>query len=232
MAGRPGQPPAANRMRTDAQQWNTRLSTDFRSCPGGPLRPLSGYLRRPPWCITSAPRSRCSRRSWGGCASSIFVATRQVAGEPLDLPPRLEPRGDGASDPVSMGQSSDLFFAVYGRALQAPLQFGGLSGHHRHRWMSALVDAQGPDVDPATATRCRATLVIATIRGLLLDLLATGDRDRVLRRRRDLPGPARRGTSSASSPAAGINGISTGLSAHRSRTQQREQSVTLPLDLA
>jgi hypothetical protein len=44
--------------------------------------------------------------------------------------------------------------------------------------MSALVDAQGPDTDPATATRT-ATLVIATIRGLLLDLLATGDRDRV-----------------------------------------------------
>jgi len=44
--------------------------------------------------------------------------------------------------------------------------------------MSALVDAQGPDTDPATATRT-ATMVIATIRGLLLDLLATGDRDRV-----------------------------------------------------
>ena len=44
--------------------------------------------------------------------------------------------------------------------------------------MSALVDAQGPDTDPATATRT-ATLVIATIRGLLLDLLATGDRVRV-----------------------------------------------------
>jgi hypothetical protein len=41
-----------------------------------------------------------------------------------------------------------------------------------------LVDAQGPDTDPAAATRT-ATLVIATIRGLLLDLLATGDRDRV-----------------------------------------------------
>lgn len=44
--------------------------------------------------------------------------------------------------------------------------------------MSSLCDAQGPDTDPATATRT-ATLVIATIRGLLLDLLATGDRDRV-----------------------------------------------------
>ncbi|MFC4033233.1 hypothetical protein ACFO3J_17300 [Streptomyces polygonati] len=45
-------------------------------------------------------------------------------------------------------------------------------------WMSALCEAQGPNTDPATATRT-ATLVIATIRGLLLDLLATGDRDRV-----------------------------------------------------
>jgi hypothetical protein len=36
----------------------------------------------------------------------------------------------------------------------------------------------GEQPDPATATRT-ATLVIATIRGLLLDLLATGDRDRV-----------------------------------------------------
>jgi hypothetical protein len=45
-------------------------------------------------------------------------------------------------------------------------------------WMGALVDAHGPDADSATATRT-ATLVIATIRGLLLDVLATGDRDRV-----------------------------------------------------
>jgi hypothetical protein len=40
-----------------------------------------------------------------------------------------------------------------------------------------LRDAQ-PDADPATATR-NATLVIATLCGLLLDLLATGDRERV-----------------------------------------------------
>lgn len=44
--------------------------------------------------------------------------------------------------------------------------------------MSALIDAQGPDIDHVTATRM-ATLVIATIRGLLLDLLATGDQSRV-----------------------------------------------------
>lgn len=44
--------------------------------------------------------------------------------------------------------------------------------------MTSLCEAQFPDTDPDTPTRT-ATLVIATIRGLLLDLLATGDRDRV-----------------------------------------------------
>ena len=44
--------------------------------------------------------------------------------------------------------------------------------------MNVLLDAQGPDTDPAAAART-ATLVIATIRGLLLDLLTTGDQARV-----------------------------------------------------
>jgi hypothetical protein len=44
--------------------------------------------------------------------------------------------------------------------------------------VTALCEAQGPGTDPATATRT-ATLVVATLRGLLLDLLTTGDRDRV-----------------------------------------------------
>ncbi|WP_062204754.1 TetR/AcrR family transcriptional regulator [Streptomyces sp. NBRC 109706] len=71
-----------------------------------------------------------------------------------------------------------LFFAVYGRALQAPGQFSDFLDHVVTDWMNSLRDAQGPHTDPAAATR-EATLVIATIRGLLLDLLATGDRARV-----------------------------------------------------
>ena len=71
-----------------------------------------------------------------------------------------------------------LFFAVYGRALQAPQQFAGFLERVVADWMGVLCEAQGPDTDPATAARA-ATLVIATIRGLLLDLLATGDRARV-----------------------------------------------------
>ena len=82
-----------------------------------------------------------------------------------------------ASDPRH-GAEFRLFFAVYGHALQAPQQFREFLEHVVAYWMGALVDAQGPGIDPAEARR-RATLVIATIRGLLLDLLATGDRERV-----------------------------------------------------
>jgi AcrR family transcriptional regulator len=71
-----------------------------------------------------------------------------------------------------------LFFAGYGRALQAPRQFRHFLDGIVADWVSVLVDAQSPGTDQETAAR-RATLVIATIHGLLLDLLATGDRRRV-----------------------------------------------------
>jgi hypothetical protein len=92
---------------------------------------------------------------------------------------RRRPRGVAhaararTSDP-ERGAEFRLFFAVYGRALQAPRQFAGFLDRVVADWMGLLVEAQGPEADPAAATRT-ATLVIATIRGLLLDLLATGD---------------------------------------------------------
>jgi AcrR family transcriptional regulator len=82
-----------------------------------------------------------------------------------------------SSDPRQWAEFR-LFFAVYGRALQAPEQFGAFLDHVVADWMNALIEAQGPGTDRATAART-ATLVIATIRGLLLDLLATGERGRV-----------------------------------------------------
>jgi predicted RNA-binding Zn ribbon-like protein len=82
-----------------------------------------------------------------------------------------------ASEPAR-GAEFRLFFAVYGRALQAPEQFADFLAHVVADWMESLRAAQGPDADPAAATRT-ATLVVATIRGLLLDLLTTGDRERV-----------------------------------------------------
>lgn len=107
----------------------------------------------------------------------MFVATSDTAGEQPDLATAARAVWTRTSDPRQWAEFR-LFFAVYGRALQAPQQFADFLEHVVADWMSALLDAQGPDTDPATATRT-ATLVIATIRGLLLDLLATGDRDRV-----------------------------------------------------
>jgi hypothetical protein len=57
-----------------------------------------------------------------------------------------------------------LFFAVYGRALQAPEQFPDFLDHVVTDWPASLCDARAPGTDPEIASRT-ATLVIATIRG-------------------------------------------------------------------
>ncbi|TDD80442.1 TetR/AcrR family transcriptional regulator [Actinomadura darangshiensis] len=113
----------------------------------------------------------------GRLRERIFAATSDAIGERPDLPAAARAVWTRTSDP-QRGAEFRLFFAVYGNALQAPRQFAGFLDRVVADWMAALCDAQGPGTDPATAART-ATLVIATIRGLLLDLLATGDRDRV-----------------------------------------------------
>lgn len=113
----------------------------------------------------------------GRLRERMFVATRAPAGEHSGLASEARATWARAADPQREAEFR-LLFAVYGRALQAPEQFASFLEHAVAYWMSALIDAQGPGTDPATATR-RATLVIATIRGLLLDLLTTGDRERV-----------------------------------------------------
>ena len=107
----------------------------------------------------------------------IFAATSETLGEHPDLATAARAAWTRTSAPQREAEFR-LFFAVYGRALQAPEQFAGFLDRVVADWMNALRDAQGPGTDPRTATRT-ATLVIATIRGLLLDLLATGDRERV-----------------------------------------------------
>ena len=113
----------------------------------------------------------------GRLRERIFEATSDTFGQQPDLAAAARAVWIRSSDPRRESEFR-LFFAVYGRALQAPEQFTGFLDQVAARWMAAIVDAQGPGADPAAATRT-ATLVIATIRGLLLDLLATGDRDRV-----------------------------------------------------
>ena len=63
-----------------------------------------------------------------------------------------------------------LFFEAYGLALQRPETFQDFLGHVVGDWLDELGPQFGPD---------RTTLAIAALRGLLLDLLTTGDRARV-----------------------------------------------------
>ena len=113
----------------------------------------------------------------GRLRERIRAATSDPAGEQPGLAAAARAAWTRTSDPRQWPEFR-LFFAVYGRALQAPEQFEGFLDRVVADWMSDLVGSQGPGADPVTAART-ATLVIATIRGLLLDLLATGDRDRV-----------------------------------------------------
>ncbi|MET7400653.1 TetR/AcrR family transcriptional regulator [Dactylosporangium sp. NPDC005572] len=113
----------------------------------------------------------------GRLRERTFAATSDAAGDRPGLAAAARAVWTRTSDPRQSAEFR-LFFAVYGRALQAPRQFTEFLERVVADWMRSLVEAQGPDTDPATATRT-ATLVIATIRGLLLDQLTTGDRDRV-----------------------------------------------------
>jgi AcrR family transcriptional regulator len=63
-----------------------------------------------------------------------------------------------------------LFFEAYGLALQNPDRYAEFLDHVVEDWLGELAPAVGAD---------RATLAVAAVRGLLLDLLTTGDRDRV-----------------------------------------------------
>jgi AcrR family transcriptional regulator len=58
-----------------------------------------------------------------------------------------------------------------------PGPWAGFAGESARDWLDLLIDAQ-PHV-PRAAAEARATRVLATIRGLLIDLLACGDSERV-----------------------------------------------------
>lgn len=107
----------------------------------------------------------------------ILRETAVRTGEDHDLQDYVRRIWKRTSAPAREGEFR-LFFAVYGQALQAPDKLADFLDHVITDSTQALQAAQGADVDHQTAVRT-ATLTIATIRGLLLDLLTTGDRDRV-----------------------------------------------------
>jgi AcrR family transcriptional regulator len=63
-----------------------------------------------------------------------------------------------------------LFFEVYGLALRHPDRYSGFTDHTVHDWL---------DEPMAAVDDTSATLAIATVTGLLLDLLTTKDRVRI-----------------------------------------------------
>lgn len=107
----------------------------------------------------------------------MFAATGDTHGETSGLQAAARAVWTRACDPAREPEFR-LFFAAYGRALQAPGPYADFLSHVVTDWMDALCAAQGPGTDPQTARR-RATLVIATLRGLLLDLLTTADHPRI-----------------------------------------------------
>lgn len=115
----------------------------------------------------------------GRLRERVAVVTAGMAGEGADLAAAARAAWTWCSDPRQEA-TFRLFFAVYGRAVQSPQDYAEFLDRMGAEWTASLCAAQGPGVDPAIAA-VRATLVTATLRGLLLDLLAGGDRARVQR---------------------------------------------------
>jgi hypothetical protein len=73
-----------------------------------------------------------------------------------------------------------LWVEGYGRSLVDPDgPWTGFAGATVTDWLAVLADAQAPEVRASAAGEAERTAVLAVLRGALLDLLATGDVERV-----------------------------------------------------
>jgi AcrR family transcriptional regulator len=72
-----------------------------------------------------------------------------------------------------------LFFEAYLASIGAPARFGNFAASAVDDWLRFLEDALHNDDLDRDAAREIATAILATLRGALLDLLATGARDRL-----------------------------------------------------
>src|SRR6266511_81799 len=83
-----------------------------------------------------------------------------------------------AADP-ELAPHERLFFEVYGQALQGRPHTTSLLDGIVDNWLEPLTRLAIQHGTPARQARAQARLGVAVIRGLLLDLLATGDRQGV-----------------------------------------------------
>ena len=97
-----------------------------------------------------------------------------------DLPPEEQARRFWAQlcDP-SMWPSERLFFELYGQALQGRPHAVPLLEGVVEDWLQPLTELSVRSGVPRAEARAHARLQLAVARGLLLDLLATGDVDGV-----------------------------------------------------
>lgn len=98
------------------------------------------------------------------------------AGE--DLPAALSRIWTWASDPARRPLYL-LFFEVYALALRSPAEHKAFLDRVVEDWLEPLTAAYAAAGNPPAHAQAKATLAIAVLRGLLLDVLTTGDRERV-----------------------------------------------------
>jgi len=79
------------------------------------------------------------------------------------------------ADPA-LGPFERLFFALYGRGLQGDQRMRPLLSGNIEAWLDAQAALAAANGIPEDTARVHARLGLAVTRGLLLDLLATGDR--------------------------------------------------------
>jgi AcrR family transcriptional regulator len=118
---------------------------------------------------------------WVAIVQAVEQRQRELLGE--YFPDPGQPPGDSLrawwrhlSDP-SLWPNERLFFELYGRALQGEEPAREMLEGTVEDWLDAAVAAGAGSAVPAEVARAQARLGIAVTRGLLLDLLATGDRE-------------------------------------------------------
>jgi AcrR family transcriptional regulator len=72
-----------------------------------------------------------------------------------------------------------LWAESYAHSLVAPNgSWSGFATATVNEWLELLAEAQPPDIRPTAVGEAQRTVILATLRGALLDLLATGDKRR------------------------------------------------------
>lgn len=72
-----------------------------------------------------------------------------------------------------------FYFEIHGLALQNPERYPDVLHEGVHDWLTTIRDLLMRDGVPEEQAVAIATLILGTFRGLMLDLLQTGERDRV-----------------------------------------------------